>query len=70
MFGLGPIATPLLIFGGILIFLGILALVTERLPGSPVFRKRNLGFYLPVVIAVFFSILLAILLNVTVRIFR
>ena len=70
MFGLEPIGKSLFIFGGILIFFGVLALVAERLPGSPVFRKRNLGFYLPVVIAVFFSIILAILLNVTVRIFR
>ena len=75
MSGLELIGTPLLIFGGILIFLGALALVIERshngrLPGDPVSRKRNFNFYFPLVIVVVFSIALAITLTVTLRIFR
>jgi hypothetical protein len=67
--GLGKI---LLIFGGVIIVVGLLLVFSQnipflgKLPGDIFVKKDNLSFYFPIVTFVIISIVLTIIINVVI----
>ena len=59
----------LLVLGGLLVLLGRVP-VLGRLPGDILFRRDGLTIYVPLVTMLLLSIVLTIVLNVVVRLFR
>ncbi len=63
----------LLIFGGILMIVGLALILADkipflgRLPGDILIRRKNFTFYFPVVTSIIISIILSILLNLFFR---
>ncbi len=76
MTGFESIGKMLLIFGGILVFLGLLFLGSGRIPhvgrllGDVLFQRGNFSFYFPLMTSILLSIALTIILNVVLRLFR
>jgi len=74
--GLETIGKLLLVFGGILVFLGLFFLLVGRvpyigrLPGDILIQKGNFTFYFPLVTLLLLSVLLTIVLNIVLRLLR
>ncbi len=70
------IGRSLLIWGSILVLLGLLLVVLSRvpglgqLPGDRVFHVGNATVHFPIVTMLLVSILLTIILNLVIRLFR
>jgi len=68
--GLGKI---LLIFGGVIIVVGLLLVFSQhipflgKLPGDIFFKKDNFSFYFPIVTFLIISIVLTIIINVIIH---
>lgn len=66
----------LLVIGGIIVLLGIVLLVVGRvpllgrLPGDISFRRGNTSFYFPIVSCILASVVLTVLLNLVLWLFR
>lgn len=60
----------LVIVGGLLYFGGKLGLPLGRLPGDIRIERDGGGFYFPIATSLLISILLTVLLNIALRIFR
>lgn len=71
--GLGKI---LLIFGGVIIIVGLLLIFNQhipflgRLPGDIFVRKGNFSFYFPIVTFLIVSVVLTIIINLVLRFFK
>ena len=67
MFGLGALGKLLILFGVLIVVIGLLLLVGEkipwvgRLPGDIIIRKKNFTFYFPIVTSILISIILTLL---------
>lgn len=77
MQNLDSIGKLLLIFGGVMVVLGLVFLLAGRgipflgrLPGDIVVQREGFTFYFPIVTMVLVSVVLTILLNIVFRIFR
>jgi hypothetical protein len=72
---MNPVAKALVIFGGILIVLGLLWQIggkffpLGRLPGDIVIEKENIKVYFPIVTCIVISVLLS-LISYLFRLFR
>ena len=70
------IGRSLLIAGGLLVLLGLLLVVLSRvpglgqLPGDRVFHVGNTTIHFPIVTMLLVSIILTIVLNLVIRLFR
>ncbi|MCJ7733558.1 MAG: DUF2905 domain-containing protein [Anaerolineales bacterium] len=60
----------LLILAGILFLVGRLELPLGKLPGDIVFRRGNLTCAVPLVSSLVFSILITLILNILLAVFR
>ena len=66
----------LLVFGGVLVLVGILLVVfgkvpyVGRLPGDILLNKGNFRFYAPLMTMILLSLLLSLVANVLLRLFR
>jgi hypothetical protein len=76
MIGLESIGKMLLVFGGVVLLVGLLFVIMGRvpyigrLPGDMFFQKGNFSFYFPLVTSILVSIALTIILNLVFRVFR
>lgn len=76
MTGLEPLGKMLLLLGGILVLLGLLFLVSGRLPhigrlpGDMLFQRGSFSFYFPLVTSLVISIVLSLILSFVLRVFR
>ena len=76
MMGLESIGKMLLVFGGIVVLVGLLFVIMGRvpyigrLPGDMFIQKGNFSFYFPLVTSILVSIALTIILNLVFRVFR
>ncbi|MBI2856483.1 MAG: DUF2905 domain-containing protein [Chloroflexi bacterium] len=74
--GIDSLGKTLLVFGGVLVLLGLLFILAPRvpylgrLPGDIVFRRGSFTLYLPLLTMVSVSVGLTILLNLVLRLFR
>ena len=66
MFGFGALGKTLILLGVLIILIGLLLLVGERipwvgrLPGDIIVRKKNFTFYFPIVTSIIISIILTL----------
>jgi len=66
----------LIVFGGVLILIGVVVLLAPRLPwlgrlpGDLRYERGNWRFYFPLGTSIAISIILTLLLNLLIRIFR
>ncbi len=73
---LGDLGRWLLVIGGLLMVLGVVLLLVDRLPGlgrlpgDIVIERKNFVFYAPLGTMLLLSIVLTILLNLFFRLFR
>ena len=76
MTGIDSLGKILLVFGGVLVLLGLLFVLAPRvpylgrLPGDLVFRKGSFTLYFPLVTMILVSIGLTLILNLVSRFFR
>jgi len=77
MFSIEGVGRLLLIFGGVMVVLGLVFLLAGRglpflgrLPGDIVVQREGFTFYFPIVTMLVVSVVLTILLNVILRILR
>jgi uncharacterized membrane protein YkgB len=67
MFGFGALGKMLILLGVVIIVIGLLLLVGEkipwigRLPGDIIIRKKNFTFYFPLATSILISIILTLL---------
>ena len=67
MFDLGALGKILILFGVLIIVIGLLLLVGEkipwvgRIPGDIIIRKKNFNFYFPLTTSILISIILTLL---------
>jgi uncharacterized membrane protein YkgB len=67
MFGFGALGKMLILLGVVIIIVGLLLLVGEkipwigRLPGDIIIRKKNFTFYFPLATSILISIILTLL---------
>jgi len=67
MLGLGALGKMLILLGVVIIVVGLLLLVGEkipwigRLPGDIIIRKKNFTFYFPLATSILISIILTLL---------
>jgi hypothetical protein len=67
MFGLGALGKLLILFGVLIIVIGLLLLVGEkipwvgRLPGDIIIKRERFTFYFPIVTSILISIILTLL---------
>jgi uncharacterized membrane protein YkgB len=67
MFGFGALGKMLILLGVLIIVIGLLLLLGEkipwvgRLPGDIVIRKKNFTFYFPLATSILISIILTLL---------
>jgi uncharacterized membrane protein YkgB len=67
MFGFGGLGKMLVLLGVLIIVIGLLLLVGEkipwvgRLPGDIIIRKKNFTFYFPIATSILISIILTLL---------
>lgn len=69
------LARILILSGGAILFVGVVLLVAARLgvgrlPGDILIEHGNVRIFFPIVTMILLSILLTIVLNVAIRIFR
>ena len=68
MLGLGPLGKLLILFGILIVGIGLLLLIGEkipwigRLPGDIIIKKKNFTFYFPLATSILISIILTLLL--------
>ncbi len=73
MIGFEPIGKMLLLFGGLMVVLGLVFLLAGnvpflgKLPGDILFQKGNFTFFFPLVTMIIVSVVLTLLLNVVLR---
>ena len=60
----------LAVLGGLIWLAGRLGLPLGRLPGDINFQNGNISFYFPCASSILISVLLTVVLNVAVRLFR
>ena len=76
MSGLEPFGKALLLFGGLMVLLGLLFLLVGRvpflgkLPGDMLFRKGDFTLFFPLATKIVLSVALTMLLNVALRFLR
>jgi hypothetical protein len=67
MFGLGALGKLLILFGVLIVVIGLLLLVGEkipwvgRLPGDIIIKRERFTFYFPIVTSILISIILTLL---------
>jgi uncharacterized membrane protein YkgB len=67
MFGFGALGKMLVLLGVLIIVIGLLLLIGEkipwvgRLPGDIIIRKKNFTFYFPIATSILISIILTLL---------
>ena len=67
MFGLGALGKLLILFGVLIVVIGLLLLVGEkipwvgRLPGDIIIKRERFTFYFPIVTSILVSIILTLL---------
>jgi len=67
MFGFGALGKMLIFVGIVIIVIGLLLLIGEkipwvgRLPGDIIIRKKNFTFYFPIATSILISIILTLL---------
>ncbi|MCK9424606.1 MAG: DUF2905 domain-containing protein [Ignavibacteriaceae bacterium] len=67
-FDVSQIGKMLILFGGIIVFVGILLLsfgkipFLGKLPGDIIIQKKNFTFYFPIVTSILLSLLISLLL--------
>jgi len=64
------IGLGLAVLGGLVWLAGRVGLPLGRLPGDIIIQNGNFSFYFPCASAILVSVLLSVLLNVAVRLFR
>lgn len=76
MSGFEALGRSLLIIGGVIFFLGLVLILAGRipglgrLPGDIVIERDRFGCYIPLATSILLSIVLTLLLNLLVRIWR
>jgi len=69
MLGFGSLGKMLILLGAVIVLIGLLLLVGEkipwigRLPGDILIRKKNFTFYFPIVTCILISIILTLLFS-------
>lgn len=64
MFGFGDLGKILILFGGIIVLIGLLLMIGDkipligRLPGDIIIKKERFTFYFPIVTCILISIIL------------